>query len=184
MRPLASTLAALAAAFLPACFSPVGPEEPDGGPSGPDADAWTAGAEDARVGSDAAIADAAAAEDAARPDAAVPADAALAADAGRCGDPDKLARFQECSQSADEASCKAAGGAWSTGPFGEIFCDCPTGQGGCPCSSAEDCLGWCQVDDSNGCPEEGVGSCTARSALFGCVCVYYPHTELGLVCID
>jgi hypothetical protein len=75
------------------------------------------------------------------------ADGGSTADGGSsssCGDPALMALFPACAATKDEASCTERGGTWRTlaSSLGGT-CVCPTGDGGCPCSSSSDCLGYC-----------------------------------------
>jgi len=104
-----------------------------------------------------------------------------------CGDPTLAARFADCTAATTEPDCLAAGGSWArVGRSPEPVCDCPTGQAGCPCDRAADCLGSCLVELPVGetCAEQRVGSCHAWSHLVGCHCVFREAGTPVEICID
>ena len=113
------------------------------------------------------------------PDARAVPDASAVPDAGPCGDEQVQGRFAQCQAAKDEQTCVQRGGAWNTGPFGEIFCQCPTGQSGCPCTSNEQCLGDCVAPMTGGqsCESLVQANCAAVGITFGCWCT--PMTGPG-----
>jgi len=105
-------------------------------------------------------------------------------DVAPCGD---RAKYAACEWGLEEDACKAAGGRITTGPFGEVFCECPTGDGGCPCDSADDCVYLCLASNDyvTDCDNIKTGVCSDTNAVFGCVCVLdFDGPGPGLVCFD
>jgi hypothetical protein len=97
------------------------------------------------------------------------------------------AAFTQCRQAADQASCEAAGGSWGRGGlFNDLHCFCPTGQGGCPCTEASDCLGTCTgpVPTMLDCAGVTAGTCQAAAPFFGCACVPRADGSFGGLCAD
>jgi hypothetical protein len=98
-----------------------------------------------------------------------------------CGDPVIVGRFGDCVRSANEAACLDAGGQWGRYQFsGREGCFCPTGQGGCPCASTDDCLSFCIASipgDVDSCPGVEKGLCTDVSPTAGCFCT--PQSTTG-----
>jgi hypothetical protein len=116
-------------------------------------------------------------------------DASFAVDAGSCGDPAVVARFAVCRDSQDEASCAQNGGAWTTGPFGEVFCQCRTGQGGCRCTRRDDCLGNCLgPQQTRDCSALSEGACTDVGTVYGCWCFAWDmpsaSSPFSMICFD
>jgi len=107
-----------------------------------------------------------------------------------CGDRAVMARFETCKAAAgkmEQAPCEAAGGVW--GRIGlHVGCDCPTGQGDCPCASAGDCLAKCvSTSNGQGCPETkaaGAWRCTGFHDVVGCHCFLDDEGEMGSICVD
>lgn len=61
----------------------------------------------------------------------------------------------------ERKACEAAGGVW--GRIGlHVGCQCPTGQGHCPCARKGDCLGACELR-----PDAGAW-CSAGHDVVGC----------------
>jgi len=107
-----------------------------------------------------------------------------------CGDPAIRARFEACKAAAgkhEQAPCEAAGGTWGRIGLHE-GCDCPTGQGDCPCTRAEDCLAECvSYANGRGCPEAkaaGTWRCAAYHDVVGCHCFLDHKGEMGSICVD
>ena len=125
--------------------------------------------------------------DASRPD-ADPWDAEAKLPA--CGDREVMARFHECTEAAakfDQAACEAVGGHWGNiGLHGG--CNCPTGQIGCACKQAGDCLGKCiLVGGGRSCPEDpakGKWMCSSHHDVVGCHCHMMSFGGTMAVCAD
>ena len=107
-----------------------------------------------------------------------------------CGDKAIMARFDACKAAAgkhEQAPCEAAGGTWGRIGLHE-GCNCPTGQGGCPCKNAGDCLVKCvSYSNGRGCPETsaaGTWRCTEYHDVVGCHCFLDDHGSMGSICID
>jgi hypothetical protein len=105
-----------------------------------------------------------------------------------CGDPDIMARYAECSSATDADACEALGGTWA--PLGlnpDPICQCPTGDGDCPCSQNSDCVTACLaptgpggIDDCAGLTE---GTCAARPTA-GCWCMFDSPGAASSICWD
>jgi hypothetical protein len=67
----------------------------------------------------------------------------------------------------NEGDCKAAGGVWSHGPFGEFICQRITADHDKQCNSSADCEGACLGDEQAG-PNVRVGRCSAQLLVYGC----------------
>jgi hypothetical protein len=101
----------------------------------------------------------------------------------KCGEPEK---FAGCKWDLSEEDCGAAGGVYDTGPFGEIFCKCPTGDGGCVCHAGSDCVGYC-ITEEQPCEQQTHGHCTATNTAFGCHCFFGfagPDDKPMMICVD
>lgn len=59
-----------------------------------------------------------------------------------CGDAAVMERFTACNVAADAQSCVNLGGTWTQRPPAgpSMFCLCPSGDGGCPCTKRSDCV--------------------------------------------
>lgn len=107
-----------------------------------------------------------------------------------CGDPVIAARFPECVRSSDETECVSAGGQWGPYPFSqELGCFCPTGQGGCPCSTTDDCLAFCTAPipgDFGSCAQVEMGTCGAMTPQAGCFCTpsFSGDANFIALCVD
>ena len=107
-----------------------------------------------------------------------------------CGDREVMARFHECKEAAskyDQAACEAAGGHWGRiGLHGG--CNCPTGQIGCACKQAGDCLGKCiLVGGGRSCPEDPAKCtwlCSSHHDVVGCHCHMMSSGGTMAVCAD
>lgn len=128
---------------------------------------------------------------AARPDGAPVADAAVAtpADAAPCGDAAVAARFPPCMQTHDQASCEQAGGTWGLiGLSHDPACQCPTGQGGCPCLAHADCLSDCIAPIGPGgifdCAGVHAGTCSPVGDTVGCWCWLGSGGQVTPICKD
>lgn len=113
-----------------------------------------------------------------------------------CDDPALPALFSTCQNSQDEKSCNEAGGSWRKYTYcpSDIschYCDCKTGQKGCPCRSFEDCIGRCYSTKNRrpgadlwSCEgvEEGMCSMTALNA--GCYCTFTKDGSIEVWCAD
>jgi hypothetical protein len=101
-----------------------------------------------------------------------------------------MARFAACKAAAAklrQGPCEAAGGKWGRIGLHE-GCNCPTGQGKCPCTSARDCLAKCVLgEDSQHCPEtvaEGKWYCAPNHDVVGCHCALDDDGQPSPICID
>jgi hypothetical protein len=98
-----------------------------------------------------------------------------------------MARFTACTQAAmkhEQGACEAAGGRW--GQIGlHQGCNCPTGQAGCACTRAADCLSKC-VAPTQGCADPGTGTwqCAPYHDVVGCHCYRDAQGGVGSICID
>ena len=104
-----------------------------------------------------------------------------------CGDATIGARYDECRSAGDQASCEAAGGWWDIiGLSLEPVCQCPTGQGDCPCESSLDCLSSCIAEFPTGLFDcEGArGHCSPVSLTVGCFCWFGEDGEAMAICAD
>ena len=113
-----------------------------------------------------------------------------------CDDPTLPALFNTCQNSQDQESCNEAGGNWkkynSCPPdISCHYCDCKTGQKGCPCRSFKDCIGRCYSTKNRrpgadlwSCEgvEEGMCSMTALDA--GCYCTFTKDGSIEVWCAD
>jgi hypothetical protein len=107
-----------------------------------------------------------------------------------CGDKAVMARFDACKAAAakrQQAPCEAAGGTW--GWIGlHVGCNCPTGQGGCPCTAARDCLAKCVYGEGGRqCskpPAEGNWYCAPYHDVVGCHCSLNDDGKPSAMCID
>jgi hypothetical protein len=105
-----------------------------------------------------------------------------------CDDPALPVAFAACQQAVDEAGCTAAGGRWANEPTSTpARCFCPTGQDGCSCSRAGDCLGLCYdptwplVSD---CTTVPAWVCSAEYPVLMCHCSLGAAGEIGRICMD
>lgn len=108
-----------------------------------------------------------------------------------CGDPVTVARYGDCVGSENEADCVRAGGEWGPYPYSRREgCFCPTGQGGCPCRSRDDCLSFCIASipaggDFGDCASVEMGWCSHMSPLAGCFCAAWnANGGFGALCSD
>ena len=92
-------------------------------------------------------------------------------------------------QKADEASCRAAGGAWSRFGVhdhlcGIYSCAARTKDAGKPCRNRSDCEHLCVTSSAPRIGAEATGECTAVRTTFGC----FTHVDggriVGRVCVD
>jgi hypothetical protein len=107
-----------------------------------------------------------------------------------CGDKAVMERFKACKEAAskfDGAACEAAGGNWGNQGLHQ-GCNCPTGQGGCPCAASSDCLGECLLTPgSRSCPKsvaEGSWRCSAHHDVVGCNCRLVAEDMMMAMCAD
>jgi hypothetical protein len=108
----------------------------------------------------------------------------------KCGNASVAAQLASCRAAADETACKTAGGTWL--PVGlpqsaTYTCVCPTGQLGCLCRSAADCVAECLADPLGGASGptcEGVSQyqCSGRVPVEGCFCVLGPSGAAQIQC--
>ena len=98
-----------------------------------------------------------------------------------CGD-----AAPDCEWTRVEADCR---GAWVCSHLDTQYCwcDCPTGDAGCPCWDASHCQGDCIAEQED--PHDGqcawLGQCSARTTNLGCICVAeYDRSGLIEVCRD
>jgi hypothetical protein len=104
-----------------------------------------------------------------------------------CGDPDVMARYGDCLGADSKMSCEFLGGTWTTvglAPYEE--CQCPTGQGGCPCASSTDCLTSCvgELDLSTWECENVKPTCSPVSITVGCWCYIDEEGTAQGICVD
>ncbi|MBM4371152.1 MAG: hypothetical protein FJ098_05835 [Deltaproteobacteria bacterium] len=102
-----------------------------------------------------------------------------------CGNPQAYA---SCTWDLQKSDCLAAGGQWGIWGMAPIeSCMCPSGDGGCPCHSAADCVGLCWAPMEGDPPCQGLtqGTCSETKMMFGCFCVF---NEAGQppagICVD
>lgn len=70
-----------------------------------------------------------------------------------------------------EAACLAEGGCWGAyGIAGTVFCNCREPDAGEPCTSHDDCSGFCQGPSGAACADATEGTCSELVATFGCHC--------------
>jgi hypothetical protein len=103
-------------------------------------------------------------------------------EAGECGD---IEAWSDCHAAKTEAACVAAGGSWGPqGLLGIPQCLCKTGDGGCPCTSSDDCFNLCVVPwDAE--PGPGlVGHCYEYTPSFGCFNILMGDGDPVGLCID
>jgi hypothetical protein len=99
--------------------------------------------------------------------------------------------FTTCAASPTAADCTLQGGTWGLQGLTQIeSCGCPTGQGGCPCNRASDCLGRCifmespsGVSPSKSCDGITSFACTERHTT-GCHCEIMDDGQVGVLCVD
>lgn len=109
--------------------------------------------------------------------------ASSSATAPACGDPQVESRWAACSVATTESACLAAGGTWTLS-FGS-YCECPTGQGGCPCNKKSQCHGMCMADSSPDCTTQTQGHCSELTLVNGCQCFFWDETGLAqAVCVN
>jgi len=102
---------------------------------------------------------------------------------GKCGDPDL---YKDCKWDLPQENCVETGGTWGPGGLNpNPFCHCPTGDGGCPCHSENDCASLCLVPFDQDCSKAKAGECSPTFANFGCFCILMgPGDPPGAICID
>jgi hypothetical protein len=107
-----------------------------------------------------------------------------------CGNRAVMARFRACKEAAsklERAPCEAAGGIWGTTGL-HNGCNCPTGQGGCPCTGPGDCLGVCLLHPgSRECPAspaEATWRCSSHHDVVGCNCRFIGEGMTMSMCAD
>ena len=105
-----------------------------------------------------------------------------------CGDPEVMARYRDCTAAEGADACATLGGTW--GPLGlspDPFCQCPTGDGDCPCTKDSDCSTLCLAptgaDGINDCSGLVEGTCSAGPTV-GCWCRFDENGEVSSICID
>lgn len=109
--------------------------------------------------------------------------ASSSATAAACGDPQAESRWDACHSATTESACLVAGGTWTLS-FG-YYCDCPTGQGGCPCNKKSQCHGMCMGDSSTDCATQTQGHCSEQSLVLGCQCIFWDESgSAQAVCVD
>lgn len=89
-------------------------------------------------------------------------------DPKECGDPTPA---PQCNFYLDATSCAETGGYYSIA-F-DWYCDCPTGDSGCPCWHADHCQGECIGDsstDPEACAKTDIGHCSDSRYEVGCLC--------------
>jgi len=101
-----------------------------------------------------------------------------------CGDPHA---FDTCTYGLTEEQCIAAGGAWGIWGLAPMpSCMCPSGDGGCPCDEATDCVGLCYAELGElDCGNATQGVCSETKMMFGCFCIFQQAGEPPMgICID
>ena len=92
-----------------------------------------------------------------------------------------------CSFSFSRSVSFAMGGATELQTHGlspEPSCQCPTPDGGCPCTGPDACEAGCIAPLDAGCEGLLEGACAATSPSFGCYCIFVgPGQAVGL-CVD
>ena len=105
-----------------------------------------------------------------------------------CRDPVLASKFPQCIESTNQSTCTNAGGRWSQGPFGQVFCNCPTGEKDCTCTSANQCLSTCGTDltgdTGSYCSDVTEGTCSEWNADFGCRCRFTEDGDVEASCYD
>jgi hypothetical protein len=95
----------------------------------------------------------------------------------------------ECTNASDGATCSAAGGVWTEILYqgqplsGEYHCVCPSGDEGCPCTTASDCRGFCIYSndgslDLDACNANPIGKC----GRFGGGCLLLVDGACNVLC--
>ena len=101
-----------------------------------------------------------------------------------CGDTAVMDAFPACRAARTKQACVDAGGSWGPGGLTrQSFCHCPTGQGGCPCSDASDCLGYCSAEVTPRC-QDIEATCNAWVPTFGCRCTFRSDGPPAMFCAD
>ena len=105
-----------------------------------------------------------------------------------CGDPAVMALYGTCMASTDADACAALGGTWGLiGLSTEPSCQCPTGDGECPCTEDADCTATCRAPTGDGgiddCLGVTAGTC-APGPTVGCWCLFDTAGSASAICID
>lgn len=97
----------------------------------------------------------------------------------------------ECHWGLEQEECHQKRGSWQCSYVvpDYCWCDCPTGQEGCPCWSAAHCQGDCMAEGDpmtfEECENTKMGTCSARSTNLGCWCrTYYDRPGFNYICSD
>ncbi|MBM4352429.1 MAG: hypothetical protein FJ109_01315 [Deltaproteobacteria bacterium] len=100
-----------------------------------------------------------------------------------CGNPDK---YKDCTWDLAQDKCLEQGGKWGTWGLSPIpSCMCPSGDGGCPCHSSNDCVGPCYAPLDGDCSKYTVGHCSETKMMFGCFCMFGQEGEPPMgICVD
>jgi hypothetical protein len=86
-----------------------------------------------------------------------------------------------CRNATSEHRCTGAGGSWQRGGLAnQLFCLCPTSDGGTVCHSDDDCEGYCEAIS---CADLG-GTCTYALPRFGCFSNLWKDGFCGVLCVD
>lgn len=95
------------------------------------------------------------------------------------------ASFEQCRSATNEAACTQSGGTWAQVGRGGLTCQCPTGQGNCPCTDSDQCLARCVSLSTSGdaCRQVSSGFCAAQSPFPGCVCTL-DRLGANVLCVD
>ena len=95
-----------------------------------------------------------------------------------CGDPALLSRIDLCMAATESVSCAAAGGTWTESATSSS-CECPTGQGSCPCNKNSQCRGSCiaELTAPNDCAGVASGQCSPIMRPRGCYCWFLDTSE-------
>jgi hypothetical protein len=104
-------------------------------------------------------------------------------DPPECGQPP----LPDCAWGLEGDECEEGGG-WikcSALDPSTCWCECPSGDFGCPCWKSTHCRGHCRGDEEN-CIELQIGKCsfTQASAPLGCNCVVWQDQGFIVICAD
>lgn len=97
-----------------------------------------------------------------------------------------------CSSQLPRPECETGGGEWvCDSPTSMTCCNCPTGDGGCPCWTRRHCRGYCKSERDiythEECESIMVGVCSEDVIQRGCGCFINDHEENGgfwMACYD
>ena len=117
--------------------------------------------------------------------------------ASSCNDPAEAQRFAVCRLAKTQDSCLAAGGEWRVvAPLPQFECVCQTGQDGCACRSANQCLVACTAplkqreeggkigEVSADCRGVKQGTCATFWPANGCRCWFDEQGHVRMYCTE